>query len=67
MTLNQYTVILDFFIMQPCSLRLCTHEVVSERFHNNQIENDVNYKNSRRMKFLVFSLFAFNYVKKSEA
>ena len=48
-----------FFIMQPCSLRLCTHEVVSERFHNIQIENNVNYKNSHCIKFLVFSLFSF--------
>ena len=31
-----------------------THEVVSERFHNSQNENDMNYKNFHRMKCLVF-------------
>ena len=25
--------------------------IVSERFHNSQNENDMNYKNSHRMKF----------------
>ena len=35
-------------------LRLCAHEVVSERFHNSQNENDMNCKISHRTKFLVF-------------
>ena len=33
------------------------HEVVSERFHNSQIENDMNYKNSHSMISLLFVLW----------
>ena len=36
--------------------RPCTHEVVSERFHDTQNENDMNDKNYDRMKFFVFVL-----------
>ena len=49
------------------------HEVVSERFLNSQNENDMNYKNSRRIKFLVLVLredlywFSLNYINNSEA
>ena len=35
---------------------VCAHEVVFERFCNSQNENDMNYKNYYRMKFLVFVL-----------
>ena len=35
-------------------LRLCADELVSERSPNGQNENDMNYKNSYRMKVLVF-------------
>ena len=38
-------------------IRLCANEVVSERFENSQNENDMNHKNSDRMKFLVFAWF----------
>ena len=54
-------------------LRLCAHEAISERFHNSQNENDINYKNSHPIKFLVFVLrrslcwFSLNYVSKSGA
>ena len=37
-------------------VRLCAHEVVSERFHNSQNENDINYKNSRSDRMKSFSL-----------
>ena len=33
--------------------RLCEQKIVSERFHNSRNENDMNYKNSHHMKFLV--------------
>ena len=36
--------------------RLCTHKVVSERFHNSQNEDDANHKNPHGIKFLVFVL-----------
>ena len=36
------------------SLRLCTHAVVSERFHNSENDNDTNYKSPHCMKFSVF-------------
>ena len=37
------------------SRSLCAHGVVSERFHNNENENDINCKNpSHRAKFSVF-------------
>ena len=56
------------------NLRLCAYKVVSERFHNSQNENNMNYKNSDRMKFLVFVRrrglcwdFFKNYVNKSGA
>ena len=53
--------------------RLCAHEVVSERFHDSQNANDMNYKNSHRMTFLVFVVrrglccFLLNYINKSGA
>ena len=62
------------FYKMPCKksrLSLCGHEVVSERFHNSRNENDMNYKNSHRIKFSVFVLrrslcwFSLNYVNKS--
>ena len=31
-------------------LRLCADKVLPERFHNSENENDMNYKNSDRMK-----------------
>ena len=34
----------------------CTHEVVSERHRNSRNENEMIYKNSDCMKFLVFVL-----------
>ena len=52
-------------------VRLCAHEVVSDRFHNSQNENDMNYKSSYRIKFSVFVLrrgscwFSVNDVNKS--
>ena len=57
------------FTVRPCTHSMYTlhvHKVVSERFQNNQNENDMNYKNSHRMKFLVFalrrSLAGFHYI-----
>ena len=37
-------------------LRLCAHEVVSERFSDSQNKNDMNCTNSHCIKFLVFVL-----------
>ena len=51
---------------------MCTRVNVSGRFHNSQNENDMNYKSSRCIKFLVFVLrrslcwFSLNYVNKSD-
>ena len=46
----------DYIGNNKTSLRLCAHEVVSERFHNTQNENDMNYINYHRMKFLILVL-----------
>ena len=54
-------------------IRLCACEVVSERFHNNQNESEMIYKNSHRKKFLVFVVkrglcwFSLSYVNMSGA
>ena len=43
-------------MLSTFSAKAAWYEVFSERFHNSQNENDMNYKNSDHMKFLVFVL-----------